>query len=97
MIDMVTDGIPKKRRELPFINQMRTFPVQRHCDIDLQNIEIADVVADFVKIHATLGYLFGSGCLSAPFDTFNQYSARTLKFERQNVVRYSFPIIFHSG
>ena len=74
MIDMMADGIPKKRRELPFIDKMRTFPIQHHCDIDLQEVEIADLIADLVKVHATLGYLFGCGRLSAPLDPFDQNS-----------------------
>lgn len=57
MVNTMTNGIPKKWRELPFINQMWKLAIQHHCGINLQHIKIADLFPNFVNIHFAFCYL----------------------------------------
>ena len=82
----MADRIPQERRKLPFVNQVRTFPIQRHSRIHLENAKFANLFTDFIDVRGTLGDLLGSGCLSTPLDALDKDCAGAFKHERKNLV-----------
>jgi hypothetical protein len=97
MIYGETNGIPKLRGNLPFIQKTGLCTLKKPTWLEIGNLQISFERILISHVKDALGKLLRSRRLATPLWTFNQNSTLAGQFIGQHGIRYSPPIILHNA
>lgn len=78
MVYLKSDGIPKLRYLLPFINQTRSFPLKQKANICLRHLFVLLLFGRVIHINNAFSMLLCCCCFATSLGAFYQHSTHCL-------------------
>ena len=94
MIHFKSNGIPKFRCQLPFVNKARRLTFEQDGRVNLCHLHISFQRGWIIHIQDALCLLFSSSSLATPLWSFYQYSPFACQLFREHFICYSM-FVFH--